>query len=336
MMFIYNMIMIICLLFSIYFIIMGLFAFAPEKKRKKDNKTHKFAILIPARNEEKVIGNLIDSLKKQTYANNYFDYYVILNNCTDNTLKIAKTKNAKIIDVHTKIKSKGEALNYAFNYLKNSNYDAYVIFDADNVVDNNFLAALNEKLNEGFLVVQGFRDAKNPKDNYLSGGYTMFYYLQNVFYNTAHMKLNRSAAINGTGFCIKKEVIDKYGFNVKTLTEDSEFTGLCALNNIKIGFAKEAITYDEHPNNFKTSWKQRKRWTSGCYSCLKRLGKNLIKQFWHIKSFSCLDCLLYYLCPIIQVISFVLPITLGIIKFVIGLSQNEFIINLSSLYIIIL
>lgn len=333
---VYNVVMILCFLFSLYFVITGLFTFKTFKPKKLQNKSHKFAILVPCRNEEKVIGNLIDSLKKQKYPHNYFDYYVIPNNCEDSTKKVALEKKAKIIDIDVPVKSKGEVLKYTFNYLKDSNYDAYIIFDADNVVHENFLKAINEKLNEDFLVVQGFRDAKNPQDNYLSGGYAMFYYLQNVFFNASRMNLNRSSAINGTGFCIKKEVIDKYGFDVKTLTEDSEFTGLCAINNIKIGFAKEAITYDEHPTKFKTSWIQRKRWTSGCYACLKRLGKNLIKNFWQKSSFTSFDCLLYYLSPIIQIISFVLPLIMCFSKFIKGITINTLIIDFTSLYFLII
>lgn len=333
---IYNIIMILCFLFSLYFVIIGLFAFKSSKKSKKVNKKHKYAILIPCRNEEKVISNLLDSLKKQNYPKNNFDIYVVLNNCTDKTKDIALKKNVKIIEADIEVKSKGEALKYTFNYLKSKNYDAYVIFDADNVVDKNFLNAMNDKLNDGFLVVQGFRDAKNPQDNYLSGGYTMFYYLQNVFYNLSRMNIQKSSAINGTGFLIKKEVIDKYGFDVKTLTEDSELTGLCAINNIKIGFAIDAITYDEHPTNFKTSWIQRKRWSSGCYMCLKLYKRALFKGLWQNNALCSFDALLYYLAPIIQVISFVLPLLMCLLKFIKGLIINTLIIDFSSIYFLII
>ena len=248
---VYNVVMILCLLFSMYFVITGLFTFKKRKKKMVSDKKHKFAILIPCRNEEQVIRSLIESIKKLDYPEYLFDYYAIPNNCTDNTKEEAKKAGAKIIEIDKPVKSKGEVLKYTFDYLRTSNYDAYVIFDADNVVHKSFLKAMNDTLNEGYLVAQGFRDAKNPSDNYLTGSYTMFYYLQNIFYNNSRMVLKRSAAINGTGFCIKKCVIDEYGFPVKTLTEDSEFTGICALNNIKIAFARDAITYDEHPTSFK-------------------------------------------------------------------------------------
>lgn len=333
---VYNVVMILCFLFSLYFVITSLFTFKKRKPILKNNKMHKFAILIPCRNEEKVIGNLIDSIKKMDYPPELFDIYAIPNNCTDNTQRVAIAHNAKTIDVDIPTRSKGEVLKYTFDILKNKDYDAYVIFDADNIVDKIFLKAMNNTLNEGYLVAQGFRDAKNPSDNYLTGSYTMFYYLQNIFYNESRMNLNGSSAINGTGFCIKKSVIDKVGFPVKTLTEDSEFTGICALNNLKIGFAKDAITYDEHPTDFKTSWYQRKRWSSGCFACLNRFGGELLKSFWKKGNLCSFDCLLYYLAPLIQVISFVLPTISFLFNLLKGLSIGVLIIDFSSLYFFLL
>lgn len=331
MMIVYNVVMVLCLLFSLYFGITGLFAFKKIKYHHKNTKNNKFAILIPCRNEEAVIGNLIDSIHEQNYAKKYYDCYVIPNNCTDETEKIAKNKQAKIIKVDIPTKSKGEVLKYTFEYLKDRDYDAYVIFDADNIVDKNFLYYMNETLNEGYLVAQGFRDAKNPSDNYLTGSYTMFYYLQNFFYNKSRMILKRSAAINGTGFCVTKKVIDEYGFQVKTLTEDSEFTGICSLNHIQIAFVPEAITYDEHPTNFKTSWHQRKRWSSGSYACLTRYSRSLLKDFWKKGNFCSFDCLLYYLSPLVQVISFVLPLLFMVLNVLESLIVGKLMIDVASI-----
>ena len=333
---VYNIAMILCFLFSLYFVITCLFAFKKPKKQIKENKLHKFGILIPCRNEESVIEDIILTIKNQDYPQDLFDCIVIPNNCTDNTRLLAQKQNVKIIDIDIPVKSKGEVLKYTFDYLKESDYDAYIIFDADNLVDQNFLKAMNKQLNEGFLVVQGFRDAKNPSDNYLTGSYAMFYYLQNFFLNSSRMAIKGSAVINGTGFCVKKSVIDEYGFSVRTLTEDSEFTGMCALNNIRIGFAKDAITYDEHPTDFKVSWRQRKRWSSGCFACLNRFGPSLLKSFWHKGNFLSFDCLLYYIAPVIQIISFILPLFMFILKFIKGLMINTIIIDLSSLYIFVL
>ena len=93
------------------------------------------------------------------------------------------------------------------------------------------------------------------------------------------MTMDRSASINGTGFMIKKEIIDTYGFDTYTLTEDVEFTGQCALRGERIAFVEDAITYDEYPILFKASWKQRKRWSAGILECMKRYTLPLFKNY---------------------------------------------------------
>ncbi len=315
MQFIYYLLFILTLTYGLYFFITGIFGFKNMNKKliKKHKPKHKFAILIASRNEEVVIGSLVKSLLKQKYPENLFDVYVIPNNCTDNTEKAAKDAGAKIIKCTVPTKSKGEVLKFTFDKLKKEkDIDAYVIFDADNLVHENFLARMNDALCEGHKVAQCFRDSKNPTDNWISGSYSIFYWLQNFFFNKARMQLNGSASINGTGFVIRKEIIEEYGFNTVTLTEDVEFTAQCALNNIKIAFVEEAITYDEQPLKFKESWKQRKRWSLGNFQCLKVYYKDLIKTYLRTGFLPCLDMLLTFLAVVVQVISVFLVILLMI------------------------
>ncbi len=293
----------ICLFYSLYYGIMAIFAFFKTKKYKESNIKNTFAILIAARNEENVIGYLIDSLKVQNYDKDKYEIYVIVNNCTDDTLKVSKEHGAKVIECK-KSKCKGDALSYAFNYLKNRKIDAYLIFDADNVVHPDFLKYMNISLNSGYKVAQGTREIKNINGNWLSASCAIYYYLQNFFFSRARKNLGLSASINGTGFMIKKEVIDTIGFDTKSLTEDIEFTGICALKGIKIDYAEKAITYDEHPTSFNVSWKQRMRWTKGSLQCLRMYTFELIKNFFKTFSLTNIDIIFLYICPMVQVGSF--------------------------------
>ena len=231
-----------------------------KKKVIKEGKYNNFAIIIAARNEENVIANLVKSLKKQKYPKEQYNIYVIANNCTDNTSEVAKKAGATVIECTDKVKSKGDVLKFTFNHFKdNKDIDAYVIFDADNLVHPEFLSKMNETINEGYTVAQGFRETKNVEDNWLSCSYAMLYYLQNYFLNKSRYNLGKSSFLNGTGFMVKKSVIDKHGFNPKTVTEDIEFTAMCAINGEKIAFVEEAITYDEQVNNLKGILKKMKR-----------------------------------------------------------------------------
>lgn len=258
------------ILYSIYFFIKCIIK---NKFIKNYNPKTKFGIIIPARNEEKVIGKLIDSLISQNYPKNMYDIFVIPNNCNDNTEQIAISKNVNILKYDIKFNSKGEVLKKAFSDLIKENYDAFIIFDADNIVDKNFIKEMNNSVLNGSLACQGYRDSKNYNDNWLSYSYSMFYWLQNLFFN----KIGNTS-VSGTGFMIKKDIIKQYGFNMQTLTEDIEFSVNCNLNKIKIDFCSTAITYDEQPTNIITSWVQRKRWTVGVVQCLKLYIKKIIKK----------------------------------------------------------
>ena len=308
------------LLYGIYFLIMATGFFKKKKKNIVGDKKNLFAILVAARNEENVIGNLVKSLKNQNYPKDKYDIYVIVNNCTDNTLEVAKNAGAKIIECKQKVKSKGEVLKYTFNKLKsNDEIDAYVIFDADNVVHREFLNKMNDSINAGYNVVQGFRDTKNICDNWLSTSYAILYYLQSLFINKSRFNLGKSSFLNGTGFMVKKEVIDTYGYDPKTITEDIEFTVMCAINGVKIAFNEEAITYDEQVTDFKTSFKQRKRWSFGAIQCLKNYTGSLIKEGIKNKRFECFDVIIFYFGIIFHVLFTIVSL--------IGIFYNVFYLN---------
>lgn len=298
----------IIIIYFSYFIIIGL-GLLKKKDRNKNisNKKHSFAILIPTRNEEDVIENLIDSINMQNYPNDLYKIYIVLNNSTDNTRKIVLNTNSSIIYADN-VKNKGEALNYAFNYLKNECFDSYVIFDADNILDRDFLLNMNISLNNNESIVQGFRDTKNIYDNWISNSYAILYYIQNLFINKPRYNLNLSVFLNGTGFMVRKSIIDKYGYNIKTITEDIEYTILCSLNNERIYYNENAIFYDEQVVCLKTSFKQRKRWSFGTIKCLKYYFKHLIKNLFRFRNINIFDIIMYYILVFMQIIIFITSI----------------------------
>jgi cellulose synthase/poly-beta-1,6-N-acetylglucosamine synthase-like glycosyltransferase len=131
-------------------------------------KDHKFMAIIPAHNEEAVIRNLVESLNEQDYPKDLYDIYVIADNCTDATARIASNAGAIVFERYDEEhKTKGAALNWFLKQKieEDAPYDAFCIFDADNIVDVNFLPAMNRKLCQGETVVQGYSDIKNPTDS---------------------------------------------------------------------------------------------------------------------------------------------------------------------------
>ena len=240
-----------------------------KEKPMLTNKKHRFIIALPANNEESVIGNLIKSLQIQDYYKSLYDIYVIADNCTDGTASVARENGAIVYErFDPDKKTKGYALNWFLEKMKDrkDDYDALLVFDADNVVDKNFLNAMNRKLCQGEVLVQGYRDIKNPTDTWVSGGYAIFYWTMNRLYHLARYNMGLSPLINGTAFMVKWDILIDEGWNTKTLTEDIEFALINISKGVKLGWAKDAIVYDEQPLTFKQSWKQRERWSVRTYS----------------------------------------------------------------------
>lgn len=322
---IYYILFYLTLLYGTYFAVSGFLGLIKKSKlkMKKSKKKNYFAIIVPARNEGEVIGNLIDSLQALDYPKDRYGIYIVPNNCTDNTAEVAKECGANVIECKVKTKTKGDVLKYTFGLLKdNKDIDAYLIFDADNLVHKDFLKHMNDCLNSGYKVAEGYRDSKNPKDNWISGSYTIFYLFQNIFFNKSRMAFDASASINGTGFMVSKDIIDRDGFETYTLTEDVEFTGQCALKGERIAFVEDAITYDEYPINFGASWKQRKRWSAGIIQCMNIYSFKLFKRFLKTGDVSSLDMSLVYLGPLMQVISFINVLLLIIFR-IVGIELHD-------------
>ena len=259
-------------------------------------KNHKFMAIVPAHNEENVIKNLVESLKAQDYPEELYDIYVIADNCTDRTAEIAKEAGAIVMkrfdDLH---RTKGFALNWFLQQKisENADYDAFCVFDADNIVDKNFLKNMNKKLCQGEEIVQGYRDIKNPTDSWITAGYAIFYWMMNRFYHLARYNLGLSPLINGTGFMVKFDLIKPNGWQTVTLTEDIEFSLINIANGRKLGWATDAIVYDEQPTHFDQSWSQRSRWTVGHLQCMKNYTKDLAKGVVKYKTLMNFDGLLY-------------------------------------------
>ena len=295
------------------------------------NKQHKFMALIPAHNEAAVVGNLVESLKNQDYPKDLLDIYVIADNCTDNTAEVARNAGAIVYErFDDKKKTKGFAMQWFLNKMneQGAEYDAMCVFDADNVVMPGFITAMNKKLCQGEEVVQGYRDIKNPTDSWVSAGYALFYWTMNRFYHLARYNLGLSPLINGTGFMVKFDVIKPEGWNTKTLTEDIEFSLKRIIKGRKLGWATDAIVYDEQPVGFKQSWKQRTRWTVGHIQCMNEYTKPLAAAVKSNKTMMNFDGLLYILGSIPM---FVLTLLLLVLNFVMyianGMTTTDFVIN---------
>ena len=249
---------------SLYFLVIGLFALKKPKPIPAAPAITRFACLIAARNEEAVIGALVESLKSQNYPPELRDIYVIPNNCTDDTEGAALRAGARIFRCFGAVRRKGDALHEAVARLMEQGYGAFCVFDADNIVHPDFLARMNDAFQDGAQVCKGAMRVKNPADSPVAGCYGLYYTLFDTFYSRARMNCGLSSKLVGTGFAVRREVFESLGgWNTGTIAEDAEFAAQCARQGFRIRFVPEALTYDEAPATLALSLRQRRRWCSG-------------------------------------------------------------------------
>ena len=273
-----------------------------DKKKKLDTyeakKLHKFAFIIAARNEQAVIGNLINSIKQQNYPAELIDVIVVADNCTDDTAQIAREHGAICYErFNNMLVGKGYALDYCFNKIVEqfgdyTAYDGYFIFDADNVIDKNYVKEINKVFDRGYNVITSYRNSKNYDTNWITSGYSLWFIREAKYLNNPRMMLKTSCAVSGTGFLVNSSIIKKNnGWKFNLLTEDIQFSVVNILEGEKIGYCESAMFYDEQPTTFKQSWNQRMRWSKGFYQVMFRYGRELIAMMFKKREMfvSCYD-----------------------------------------------
>ena len=273
-----------------------------DKKKKLDTyeakKLHKFAFIIAARNEQAVIGNLINSIKQQNYPAELIDVIVVADNCTDDTAQIAREHGAICYErFNNMLVGKGYALDYCFNKIVEqfgdyTAYDGYFIFDADNVIDKNYVKEMNKVFDRGYKVITSYRNSKNYDTNWITSGYSLWFIREAKYLNNPRMMLKTSCAVSGTGFLVNSSIIKKNnGWKFNLLTEDIQFSVVNILEGEKIGYCESAMFYDEQPTTFKQSWNQRMRWSKGFYQVMFRYGRELIAMMFKKREMfvSCYD-----------------------------------------------
>jgi cellulose synthase/poly-beta-1,6-N-acetylglucosamine synthase-like glycosyltransferase len=293
------------LFISLYYMIIALFGLVRKKDKKKVEPQKSFALIVAAHNEEKVIKDIIHSLEMLDYNRSLYDIFVIADNCTDRTAALARMSGAIVFERFNMGKrGKGYALEWMFNkiFKMEKQYDSVVVFDADNLVSKGFLYEMNKKLCEGYKVVQGYLDSKNPCDNWITGGYSISFWTSNRMFQLARNNIGLSNQLGGTGFCISLDILRELGWGATCLTEDLEFSCKLVLNGYKVGWAHDAVIYDEKPLTLKQSWYQRKRWMQGFADVSSRYFWKLMKRAVTKLDMVAFDCAIYSIQPIIIII----------------------------------
>lgn len=263
-----------------------LYLLLPLVLRKRDSvdaAPKRYAILIAARNEERVLPHLLDSIAAQNYPAECIRTFVVADNCTDLTAQAAQDHGATVFTrFNTHRVGKGYALNFLLEQIDRAEgldqFDAFLVFDADNLLDANYIKQINTLCAAGYPAFCGYRNTKNYGSNWLSAGYSLWYIHESAHLNRSRMALGTTCAVSGTGFGFTRELLrETGGWNFFTLTEDIEFTAWCASRGICIGYCDDAVVYDEQPTSFRVSVRQRTRWIQGGLQVSLRYASRLLK-----------------------------------------------------------
>lgn len=297
-------------------------------------KDKRYAILISARNEEHVIGNLISSIRANDYPQELIDIWLVADNCTDHTADLCRSRGMHVIERHdTAHIGKGYALTYLLNSMNlmgvSARYDAFLVFDADNLLDRHYISAMNDGFHAGYEVLTSYRNSRNFNANWVSSGSALWFIRESRFLNNSRMVFGTSCHVGGTGFLFSQRIMRRNdGWKFHLLTEDMEFSLDCILHGDHIGYCGAAMLYDEQPVSFSQSWRQRVRWSKGFYEVFYYYGYALLRRAIRERDFSCVDLSLM-LCPftLISAVRIVLGIIFAACQFVTWDSQVQQIIG---------
>jgi len=312
----------LCFTYQIIYIFVSILKKPPELKAKAN---HRYAAIICARDESKVILDIIRSIRMQNYPSELIDIFVVADNCVDDTAEVAKRAGATVFTRYNhEFVGKGYALEFCFDSIDEAfgidSYEAYFIFDADNVLDGNYFKEMNKAFDNGAVACTSYRNAKNFGSNWITAGYGVWFLREARYINQARYVLNTSCAVSGTGFYVSSELIQQnHGWCYHLLTEDIEFSVDTILHRQRISYAPKAVIYDEQPLTFKDSWNQRLRWTRGIYQVFRRYGARLfLGEFLNPRGyrFACYD-LLMTIAPAMLLL--VLSLTVNSTVFISGL-----------------
>ncbi|MFD2114443.1 glycosyltransferase family 2 protein [Paenibacillus yanchengensis] len=251
---------------AVYQFGLSLFGLKKNKSSERQAPKKSFAVLVAAHNEETVIGALIENLKQLDYPDELYRIFVICDNCTDQTEQIVKAHGVKaFVRKNVQQRGKGYAIEWMLEKLWDlpEKYDAVVMFDADNLVEKDFLKHMNDDLCAGKQVIQGYLDTKNPDDSWITAGYAITYWYCNRLWQLSRKNLQMSNFLGGTGMCFETKVLQEMGWGATSLVEDLEFSMRCVERGIYPVLNYDAKVYDEKPVSLKASVIQRLRWMQG-------------------------------------------------------------------------
>jgi len=240
-----------------------------------------FSIVVPVKNEEKVISRLLDALSKLSYPTDKKEIIIVEDGSTDRTLDICM-KYAEKSQVNVKIlrksfsNGKPSALNYGVECAKG---EIIGIFDADSVPAHDALLNVYRYFEDSEVAaVQGRTLSINSEENML----TKFISYEEAVWCEAYLRgkdvLNLFVHLKGSCQFIRRDVLERLNcFDENILSEDMEFSARLTEKGHKIKYASDVRSWQESPSSLKQLFRQRARWYRGTMEVAFKYGRLMAK-----------------------------------------------------------
>jgi cellulose synthase/poly-beta-1,6-N-acetylglucosamine synthase-like glycosyltransferase len=263
---------------SYWIIVLLTHLFSPVRPVLQGPLSTRFAIVVPAHNEELLVGRLLESARGQDYPGELFDTIVVADNCTDATATISRNQGATVLErVDERNRGKGYAIKWALEAIDLDKYDAVLIVDADCTISPNSLRCLDGTLQE-WNVIQCYNGVGNPDESWFTRLLDVSRTINNTVYSPAKQRLGLSCELTGTGMCFATRILKKYGWDAFTVGEDWEYYAKLIQKGETVGFDMNARVYHQESSSLKQATSQRMRWSSGRFAVAWRYGFGLLSR----------------------------------------------------------
>lgn len=272
--------------------------FVKERRKSDSNAWNAFCFLIPAHDEQLLIGSLLDSIYAIDYPKDKFSVVVIADNCQDKTSEIARSKGALCLERFNKEKKgKGFAISWSIEQINPDNYDAVLIVDADSVVDKRILRELDAFLARGAQVIQCNNALANPDDSWFTRIFHIVRTIDNALVHHAKHKLGLSSFLMGNGMCLRKDILRRFPWKAYSLSEDFEYYSNLIMNDIFIDYSYDAKVYHQESSSLRQAYSQRSRWSAGKFNLMRKYALPMFIQGIRNKSWKRVEASFIFLFP---------------------------------------